>query len=140
MRRLGFLLLAALAACQAEAALAYEETAPSLYCGTVEPSENAKLVIESEAARQPKRATVKGGTIAVHVHVIRRGDGIANGDVTDVAIDQQLRVLDAAYADAGWSFELASIDRTTQPAWFSLRVGSAEETAAKKRRPALADL
>ena len=131
MRRLVLLVLAPLVACQAEAIEAYEETEPSLYCGTVEPSENAKLVTEAEAARQPRRATVKGGTIAVHVHVIRKAEGIANGDVSDSAIAQQLRVLDAAYADAGWSFDLTSIDRTTQPAWFALRAGSAEETAAK---------
>jgi len=131
MRGLAVLLIAPLVACQAEAVEIYEETSPSLYCGTVEPSENAKLVVEAEVARQPRRAAVKGGTIAVHVHVIRRGDGIANGDVSEDAIRQQLRVLDAAYADAGWSFELASIDRTTQPAWFPLRAGSAEETAAK---------
>jgi hypothetical protein len=134
MRGLALLLLAPLAACQLEgsdAVDAYEETSPSLYCGTVEPSENAKLVTEAEAARQPRRADVKGGILAVHVHVIRKGEGLANGDVSDTAIAQQLRVLDAAYADAGWSFELASIDRTTQPAWFPLRAGSAEETAAK---------
>jgi len=131
MRALGFLLLAPLAACQAEAVLAYEETAPSLFCGTVEPSENAKLVVENEVARQPRRAQVKGGIIKVHVHVIRKGTGIANGDVPDTAIHAQLGVLNAAYADAGWEFELASIDRTTQPTWFNLRAGSAEETAAK---------
>lgn len=131
MRGLALVVLAPLAACQAEAVEAYEETAPSLYCGTVEPSENAKLVTESEVAHRPQRAVVQGGTIAVHVHVIRRGIGVANGDVSDVAIANQLRVLDAAYADSGWTFELASVDRTTQPAWFPLRPGSAEETAAK---------
>ncbi len=131
MRRFAVLLLAPLAACQTEAPEAYEETAPSLYCGTAELSENAKLATESEVASKPQRPAVKGGTIAVHVHVIRRGEGIANGDLPDSAINDQLQVLNAAYAEAGWSFQLASIDRTTQPAWFSLRAGSPEETAAK---------
>ena len=134
MRCLAVLVLAPLVACQAEGSdgiEAYEETQPSLFCGTIEPSENAKLVTEAEVARQPRREAVDGGTIAVHVHVIRKGLGIENGDVSDTVIAAQLRVLDAAYADAGWSFELASIDRTTQPAWFALRAGSAEETAAK---------
>jgi hypothetical protein len=98
MRASTLLVLAHLVACQAEATEAYEETQAELWCGTVEPSENAKLVIEAEVARAPRRAAVKGGTIQVHVHVIREGLGRANGDVPDDAIAQQLRILDTAYA------------------------------------------
>ena len=129
------LLLAGVAACQADGddVEAYEETSASLWCGTVEPSENHKLSIELETSRIPHahEATARGATIDVYVHVIRKGTGRDNGDVPDAAILDQLAVLDAAYAPTGFRFRIAAIDRTTSPRWFAMAPGSTAETEAK---------
>lgn len=132
----GLGLLASVAACQATAVAgddveAYEETAPTMWCGTHEPSENVKLATEREVARLPRREAVTGATIDVHVHVLRKGFGIDNGDVPDAAIQAQLGVLDRAYAAHGWRFRLVEIDRQTKPAWFTMRAGTPEEHNAK---------
>lgn len=136
MRTTAVLLLVSVAACQAgdEAEIeAYEETAPALWCGTVEPSQTQKLAFELETSRMPDahHPTARGGFIDVHVHVIRKALGTENGDVPDAAIHDQLAVLDAAYAPTGFRFRLASIDRTTSPRWFAMLPGSAAESEAK---------
>lgn len=76
--------------------------------------------------------SVNGGTINVYVHVINRGTGIENGDVPDSQIREQIKVLNDAYASTGWSFNLASIDRTTNARWFDMQPGTLAERQAKK--------
>jgi len=76
-------------------------------------------------------ANATGGTIDVHVHVIRNGTGIANGDVPDSQIANQISVLNAAYAPTGWSFRLASTDRTTNASWYTVTPGTTAETQMK---------
>jgi hypothetical protein len=63
--------------------------------------------------------TVTGATIPVYFHVINKGTGIANGDVTTTMINDQINVLNAAYAPWGYSFSLVSVDRTTNSTWFT---------------------
>jgi Pregnancy-associated plasma protein-A len=74
---------------------------------------------------------VTGGTINVYFHVIRRGTGIANGDVPQSQITNQISVLNAAYAPLGWSFVLAATDRTTNTSWYTMTPGSTAERNAK---------
>ena len=50
-----------------------------------------------------------GAAIPVYWHVINNGTGIANGDVPGSQINDQITVLNAAYASAGYSFVLAAI-------------------------------
>jgi hypothetical protein len=75
--------------------------------------------------------------INVYVHVINNGAGIANGDVPDTQIQQQIQVLNDSYGGATggafvpFSFVLAGITRTTNSAWYTMTPGSAEESAAK---------
>jgi len=80
---------------------------------------------------QVDETLVTGGTIDVYFHVINKGSGIANGDIPDSMISDQINVLNAAYATAGWVFNLKSIDRTTSNAWYGMRVGSTAEKLAK---------
>lgn len=76
-------------------------------------------------------------TIPVYVHVINNGAGIANGDVPDSQILDQINVLNAAYGGGtGGSatpfvFELVSTDRTTNATWYTMSYGSSAESAAK---------
>jgi hypothetical protein len=72
-----------------------------------------------------------GGTINVYFHVINKGSGIANGDIPDSQIAAQINVLNAAYAPTGWSFTLASTDRTTNATWYTMGSGSTAERDAK---------
>ena len=76
-------------------------------------------------------------TIPVYVHVIRKGTGIANGDVTTAMINNQIAVLNSAYGGATggvntpFRFVLAGTDRTTNASWFTMSPGSAAERNAK---------
>lgn len=69
-----------------------------------------------------------GGVVQVHVHVIHSG---ATGDLSQAEVDDQISVLNSAYAGTGWSFSLASTDWTDNAAWFALSPGSAAEASAK---------
>src|SRR5581483_5063165 len=68
-------------------------------------------------------------TIPVHVHVINKGEGVENGDPPDQMIEAQIDHFNETYKAAGFHFELASIDRTTNPGWHSLE-GDSDEQAA----------
>jgi len=74
---------------------------------------------------------VTGGVINVYFHVINKGSGIANGDVPDGQIADQMAILNAAYAGTGWSFNLVSTDRTTNATWYTMSPGSTAEAQAK---------
>jgi hypothetical protein len=76
-------------------------------------------------------AAAQPTTIDVFVHVINRGTGVANGDIPNSQIDDQIDVLNAAYASAGFTFRLVAVDRTTNTSWFSMTPGSSQESAAK---------
>jgi hypothetical protein len=104
-------------------------------CGShLEPLQVMLMERDFQQAQQERgwfdqRAT--GGTINVYFHVIRRGTGIANGDVTDAMIQNQISVLNAAFAPLGWSFNLVSVDRTTNATWFTMGPGTTAERNAK---------
>jgi hypothetical protein len=100
-------------------------------CATRTPT--AFEIAESESLANAPRPLlyVTSGTINVYMHVINRGAGIANGDVPDTQIQAQIAVLNAAYAPTGYSFVLASVDRTTNATWYGMSPGSGAERTAK---------
>ncbi len=69
--------------------------------------------------------------IPVYWHVINNGSGIANGDIPTSQINDQISVLNAAYAGAGYSFALAAVDRTTNAAWYAATNGTTAERNMK---------
>ena len=73
-----------------------------------------------------------GGVIPVYFHVIRRGSGIANGDIPTSQITNQMNVLNAAFASTGWSFTLAAVDRTTNSTWYTAGPGTTAERNMKQ--------
>ncbi len=75
---------------------------------------------------------VAGGTINVYFHVINKGTGLSNGDVTNLMISNQIAVLNAAYGSWGWSFNLVSTDRTTNSTWFNNACDGTTTEAAMK--------
>ena len=95
-------------------------------CGTRELTDSRKNVVDAEVLEHQAKAVsgaalaaVSGGTIDVYFHVINNGTGIANGDVTDQMITDQMAVLNAAYEAWGWSFNLVSVDRTTNSSYYT---------------------
>jgi hypothetical protein len=67
-----------------------------------------------------------GGVIDVYWHVIHSG---AAGNLTQAEVQDQVTVLNAAYAGTGWSFNLVSVDWTDDATWFAMGAGA--EAAAK---------
>ncbi|XXV25125.1 zinc metalloprotease [Sorangium sp. So ce1389] len=103
-------------------------------CGTLDMSPAEREAVDL-SVRSRLEAGFTAGTpvvIPVHVHVINKGAGVANGDVTDAMIAEQISVLNAAYASTRFSFELVSTDRTTNATWFTMGSGSTAERNAKR--------
>jgi hypothetical protein len=74
---------------------------------------------------------VTGAAINVYFHVINQGTGIANGDIPDSMIASQIDVLNAAFGAWGWSFNLVSVDRTTNATWYTAGPGTTAEAQMK---------
>jgi hypothetical protein len=87
--------------------------------------------LESTAARPQSKAFAAFApgsvTINVYFHVIRKGTGVANGDITDQMIADQIAVLNQSFAgqtggagtNTPFRFSLAGVDRTTNAKWFN---------------------
>lgn len=96
-------------------------------CGTYVPSETEIDAINQRVADATLGGRlVTGGTINVYVHVINNGSGIANGDIPDQWITDQITVLNDSYGQWGWTFVLAGTTRTTNASWYTCTGGSCE--------------
>ena len=113
----------------------YQEPEWKRGCGVLDPSDTEKAAIESQMAVFQKDGAIgsqaAGGTINVYFHVINKGTGIANGDVPLTQINDQIAVLNAAFGSAGFTFNLVSVDRTTNATWYTMGSGSTAEAQAK---------
>lgn len=97
-------------------------------------------LVRSSAASNSGTATTSSTTssttaawaapvIDVYMHVITDG---TRGKLSQTAIDAQIKVLNDAYASAGFSFRLASLDTTVNSRWYTgLRHGSKQEKDMK---------
>jgi hypothetical protein len=96
-------------------------------CGTRRPGD------EEVAAMELKLSKVKGRVkpaqvIPVWVHVISKGSGFDNGELSDRMVRDQIQVLNESYggltggARSGFGFELVGVTRTTNQAWFETMV------------------
>ena len=79
---------------------------------------------------QPMPVTEAISTIPVAFHVVRYDDGSA--DVSDSDIQEQLDVLNAAFATTNFQFSLLSIDRTNNTAWTNHLPDTQNETDMKE--------
>jgi hypothetical protein len=103
-----------------------------LRCGTEHDPEKIKAAEEDFAQRMlTPQAEVTGGTINVYFHVINNGSGAAQGNISTQMINDQINVLNNAFAPWGWSFNLVSVDRTTNSTWYTGCATSSVETAMK---------
>jgi hypothetical protein len=100
-------------------------------CGTLHPSMIEREFVEAELARTASVAgpsNVTGGTINVYFHVISNG---TTGNVSDQMIASQMSVLNNAYGQWGWSFNLVQTTRTSNATWFSSCDASSTESQMK---------
>lgn len=115
-----------------------------LRCGTRDHSPAERALID-QVLRDHRRAkgvqTAAGGAIEIPVafHVVTkigkgRNPGVV-GAVTDRQIDDQIAVLNDAYAGRGFSFVRAAITRTTNSKWFD---GCASSRTERDMKNALA--
>ena len=110
-------------------------SARSTQGGAVEPNTDAayqrELAQWKTGTLPHARITAVGGRIPVFFHVITNGSGISHGDIPMSQINDQIAVLNAAYAAGAWKFRLKAVDRTNNQQWYTMTPGSAAETAAK---------
>jgi hypothetical protein len=115
-----------------------------LRCGTPNPSELDAALREENFLINLRGANAAGkgrppggggggggssGTIDVYVHVIKNSAG--DGSVSSGTIGEQLRILNAAYATAGFSFNLVSTDVTVNDGWYTVTPGTNAEAQMK---------
>lgn len=104
--------------------------APSVTaCGTPAVTEAEMITLDSKVA-----LAIEGhpptAPINVYFHVINNGLGTAEGNIPQQWIDDQMDVLNAAYAPHGYTFNLSVVTRTTNGSWFNMTEGTPAENQA----------
>jgi len=101
-------------------------------CGNELTFDQADLIERNNAAEMATHKVViqTGGTIDVYVHVIYNPTTL-QGDIPQSQVDDQIDVLNTAYASTGWSFNLVSTDFTGNKSYFAMSPGSSSESSAK---------
>ena len=114
-------------------------------CATHDLSDTRALEVEWEVAQymasRPDVAFAGATTtINVYYHVITDSSG--KGAPTSGMLSAQINVLNAAYASAGYAFNVVSTDTTANDAWYTAGYGSTAERAMKTalRKGGAADL
>ncbi|WP_241758815.1 zinc metalloprotease [Pyxidicoccus parkwayensis] len=99
-------------------------------CGNPDFDAESVARIEADFETLKARQALKGEVhamatnINVYVHIIKSSTG--TGGVTTTQINNQISVLNAAYASAGFSFTLAGTDTTNNGTWYTCTGGSCE--------------
>jgi hypothetical protein len=111
-------------------------------CATPHPSLERREAVEAEvdafmAGFAPGSSKVTGGTIPVYWHIITNTSG--QGAPTSSQINQQISVLNAAYASTGWQFSLVSTNTTANNSWYTCTGGTCETQMKNALRQGSAD-
>jgi len=125
------------------------------HCATPEHTEAVAQLMLQELAQVSHALPAGSVTINVYWHVINKGSGASNGDISDQMIANQIAVLNAAFAngDSGpsdyagaaagvatpFKFVLAGVDRTTNATWYTGCYGSSESAMKNALRVGTAD-
>ncbi len=103
---------------------------PEARCSTRTPSfeEIARIQrrFEQEAPRLDRQSFPI--EVPVAIHVIYSG---AEGNLPQTVLNEQMDVINAAFAGTGFSFRIDSVDRTENFTWYNLQPGSAASREAK---------
>ena len=98
-------------------------------CGAPEPTSFEMDAVASALRRYIEEGRAGAtGQIKIAWHVIYNG---STGNVPQSQIDAQIAYMNSRYAGTGFSFVLASVDRTNNRQWFSMTPGTSRESNAK---------
>ncbi|HEX5064140.1 MAG TPA: zinc metalloprotease, partial [Kofleriaceae bacterium] len=95
-------------------------------CATADLSPERMAEVDQEFAAYKASHDVAYATknVNVHVHIITNTSG--QGKPTSTQINNQITVLDNAYASSGWGFTLVSTDTTANNSWYTCSGGTCE--------------
>ena len=108
------------------------------FCGVLEVSRNEQLIVQKQVEdwlSENTAAAALGGNIKIAWHVIYSG---TTGNIPQSMIDSTIAVLNSNFAgvpggvNTGYTFSLASVDRTDNNTWFNMEYGSNAENKAKR--------
>ena len=104
---------------------------PSTRCGTRNLSDIELAAVDNFVASYKASVVhpMAVGAVKLHVHVITNTSG--QGAPSSSQINQQVSVLNAAYAPYGVSFTLVSTDTTANNTWYTAQPGTTAETQMK---------
>jgi len=112
-----------------------EDLAGGRQCGSPLPTATEMSQVAKRLSMMPLSTLAVGGQIKVAWHVIYSGSA---GNIPQSQIDAQIAELNKAYsgfyggANTGYTFVLASVDRTNNKQWYMMTPGSRHETNAKQ--------
>ncbi|XXF81237.1 zinc metalloprotease [Myxococcaceae bacterium GXIMD 01537] len=113
------------------------QQATSGRCATETPSEAEAAAVQQalEAFRLNNKSAMARAngsvTIPVYFNVINKGTSAANGNIAPSMIVNQIDVLNAAYANTPFRFDLIAVTRITNTTWYSMQQGSEAEAEMK---------
>jgi len=132
-----FCAVAAMVGCgpvdEAEQVAEVEAQAEGRNCGAeqIDVEQQARIEAQFEVLKAQQGAVVaQGASIPVYFHVIRDSSG--NGGVTTTQINNQITILNNAYAAAGFSFYLAGTDYTNNSTWYTAGPSTTAQTQMKQ--------
>jgi hypothetical protein len=120
-----------LASLLAVSTMAHAKPGQGRGCGTPAPLPEEGVALQSAVRaylKQPNH-TFAGGQIKVAFHVIYNVNG--EGNVPQSQLEAQIATLNREYRQMGFSFVLASVDRTQSKQWFDLASPGTEKAAKK---------
>src|SRR5688572_15525452 len=85
-------------------------------------------MVLATGAQPAIRASGAAYTIPVHFHVLSASNG-TGANVSDAMLQQQIDVLNDRFAATPFRFQLASVDHTTNDAWYGMQDGASERAA-----------
>lgn len=108
-------------------------------CGTRIPTDAEVKLVHDEIEQKGMAELKAPGSVTINVafHVINRGTREVDGNISDTMINDQIAVLNDAFAGltggvaTPFKFVLTSIDRTTNSAWYTMTPGTTAERQAK---------
>ena len=98
-------------------------------CSTPEQSKVQMDAVEKALRRYVDELGAQAtGNIKIAWHVIYNG---TEGNIPQSQIDAQIAYMNSRFAGTGFTFTLASVDRTNNRQWFSMTPGTSKESNAK---------
>lgn len=105
-------------------------------CGSYMSQEKMEIAEREFQTRLQALKDANGGivplaprTFNVYFHVIKSSTGA--GSVTNQQIQDQINVLNAAFAPTGFNFNLVAVDTTVNDSWYTAGPGTTAQTAMK---------